>query len=145
MLEQQRKGRKICLKMLLLVHHPTDSHIGSLFVAGETFASYFVRERRDFELRNTHARERPHTHTHTQTHTHMHQWWRLLVRKLVFYPICANVSGWSGAGKRYREMLLQSHSDNRTSQLVLMMLFIWSKSLIKCYLPKKEEHNMTKR
>jgi hypothetical protein len=56
--------------MLLLVHHPTDSHIGSLFVAGETFASYFVRERRDFELRNTHARAP--THTHTQTHTHTH-------------------------------------------------------------------------
>jgi hypothetical protein len=29
------------------------SHIGSLFVAGETFASYFVRERKGFELRNT--------------------------------------------------------------------------------------------
>jgi hypothetical protein len=144
MLEQQRKGRKICLKMLLLVHHPTDSHIGSLFVAGETFASYFVRERRDFELRNTHERARPHTHTQTHTHTCINDedcWWE----KLVFYPICANVSGWSGAGKRYREMLLQSHSDNRTSQLVLMMLSIWSKRLIKCYLPKKEEHNMTKR
>jgi hypothetical protein len=32
-----------------------------------------------------------------------------------------------------------------TSQLVLIMLSIWSKRLIKCYLTKKEERNMTKR
>jgi hypothetical protein len=44
--------------MLLLAHHPTDSHIGSLFVAGETFVTYFVRERKDFELRKDFAGER---------------------------------------------------------------------------------------
>jgi hypothetical protein len=55
MLEVQRESRKIWLKMLLLVHCPTNSHIGSLFVLGETFASYFVRERKGFELRNTHT------------------------------------------------------------------------------------------
>jgi hypothetical protein len=33
----------------------------------------------------------------------------------------------------------------RTNKLVLMMLFIWSKRLIECYLTKKEKHNMTKR
>jgi hypothetical protein len=32
----------------------------------------------------------------------------------------------------------------RTSQMVLMFS-IWSKRLIKCYLTKNEEHNMTKR
>jgi hypothetical protein len=32
-----------------------------------------------------------------------------------------------------------------TSQLVLVMLSVWSKRLMKCYLTKKEEHNMTKR
>jgi hypothetical protein len=58
MLEVQRKRRKIRLKMLLLAHHPTDSHIGSLFVAGETFVTYFVRERKDFDLRKDFAGER---------------------------------------------------------------------------------------
>jgi hypothetical protein len=60
MLEVQTKRRKVWLKMLLLVHHPTNSHIGSLFVVGETFAIFFLREKKGFELRNTH------THTHTQ-------------------------------------------------------------------------------
>jgi hypothetical protein len=68
MLEVQIKRRKkVWLKMLLLVHHPMNSHIGSLFVARETFASYFVRERKGFELRNTHT----HTHPHPPTHTMM--------------------------------------------------------------------------
>jgi hypothetical protein len=60
MLEVQRKRRKIWLKMLLLVHHSTNSHTGSLFVVSETFAGYFVREMKGFESRNTHM------HTHTQ-------------------------------------------------------------------------------
>jgi hypothetical protein len=102
-----------------------------LFVAGETFAIYFVRERKGFELRNTH------THTHPHTHSPPHTMVKIAGEKNWYSILSVPMLVDDHALKKGIERCFFRATQIRTSQLMLMMLSIWSRRLIKCYMTKK--------